>query len=65
MSTQNPLVEACAHPLANISNLGREEMRLLGYSDGQAEIDACERANKGMVRFMSLPVHWPIAPVGR
>jgi hypothetical protein len=42
MSTQSLLSETCTHRLLNISKLGRDDMRLLGYPDDQPEIDVCE-----------------------
>jgi WD40 repeat protein len=42
MSTNNLLVETCAHHLAGLSKLNRDDMRLLGYSNDQPEIDVCE-----------------------
>jgi WD40 repeat protein len=42
MSTKDLLVETCARPLAGISRLSRDDMRLLGYSDDVPEIDVCE-----------------------
>jgi hypothetical protein len=42
MSTKGLLVEACARLLVGLSKLNRDDMRLLGYSDDQPEIDVCE-----------------------
>ena len=42
MSTKGLLVEACARRLFGLSKLSRDDMRLLGYSDAQPEIDVCE-----------------------
>jgi WD40 repeat protein len=42
MSTKGLLAETCAHRLVGISKLSRDDMRLLGYSDDQPEIDVCE-----------------------
>ena len=44
MSTKNLLAETCARWLVGISILSRDDMRLLGYSDDQPEIDVCARA---------------------
>jgi hypothetical protein len=33
------------HRLVGISKLSRDDMRLLGYSDDQPEIDVCEGVN--------------------
>ena len=55
MSTQNLVVEACAHPLANIPNLTRKEMRLLGYAYGQSEIDVCEGVQYGNAAVQAPP----------
>jgi hypothetical protein len=42
MSTKNLLAETCARWLVGISILSRDDMRLLGYSDDQPEIDVCK-----------------------
>ncbi len=42
MSTRGLLVETCARRLLGLSKLSRDDMRLLGYSDNQLEIDVCE-----------------------
>jgi WD40 repeat protein len=41
-SAKNLLIETCAHWLAGISKLSRDDMRTLGYSDHQQEIDVCK-----------------------
>jgi WD40 repeat protein len=42
MSTNSLLLETCARRLVGLSKLSRDDMRLLGYSDDQPEIDVCE-----------------------
>jgi WD40 repeat protein len=42
MSTRGLLAETCARRLQGISKLSHDDMRLLGYSDSQPEIDVCD-----------------------
>jgi WD40 repeat protein len=42
MSTKGLLAETCGRRLLGISTLRRDDMRLLGYSDDQPQIDVCE-----------------------
>jgi WD40 repeat protein len=42
MAIKNLLIEVCGHRLVGISNLTRDDMRLLGFGDDQPEIDVCE-----------------------
>jgi hypothetical protein len=41
MSAQGLVVEACARRLRGLTKLGRDEMRIAGYSDNTPEIDVC------------------------